>query len=116
MKHSPRNDLLKISPQHSIEGKFYSQIKENKIIKDAEQIFHKTFSNEFFNRMANVLNMYSNGDTISIEDPINNIVVPIKVCLHFSKFISKTKKRNKNHFCVFVLFLQEINSDKKDEA
>ena len=51
VKHSSRNNLLKISPQHSIEGKFYSQMKENNITEDVEQIFHETFSNEFFNLM-----------------------------------------------------------------
>ena len=78
VKHSSRNNLLKISPQRCIEGKFYSELKENNIIEDAEQIFHETFSNEFLNLMENVLN--SNGDTNSIEVPVNNIVVPIKVC------------------------------------
>ena len=54
-------------------------------------------------------------EQLHTEDPIN-IVVPIKVSLHLLNFISKTKKQNKISFCVFILFLQEINSDKKDEA
>ena len=61
VKHSSRNILLKISPQQNIEDKFYSQTKENNVVENAEQIFHETFSNEFFNLMENVLN--SNGDT-----------------------------------------------------
>ena len=99
MKHSSRNNLLKISPQQSIEGNIYSQMKENSIIKDAEQIFHETSSNEFFNLMENVLN--SNGDSNSIEVPINNIVVPLKVCPLFSNLSLKTLKQNKIRFCVF---------------
>ena len=81
MKHSSRNILLKISPQQSIEGNFYSQTQENNIIEDAEQIFHETFSNEFFNLMENVLN--SNGDTMSIIDHSESNVVNVenvKVC------------------------------------
>ena len=77
-------------------------MKENSIIEDAEQIFHETFSN---------------GDYNSIEVPINNIVVPLKVCLLFQIYLLKTLKQNKKRFYVFsILLSQEINSDKEDEA
>ena len=69
---------MKYSPQRCIEGKFYSEMKENNIIEDAEQIFHETFSNEFLNLMENVLN--SNGDTMSINDHNENDVVNTEVC------------------------------------
>ena len=75
MKHSSRNILLKISPQQSIEENFYSQTKENNVIESAEQIFHETFSNEFFNLMENVLN--SKGDTMSVDDHNENVVLPV---------------------------------------
>ena len=102
VKHSSRNTLLKISPQRCIEGKFYSELKENNIIEDAEQIFHETFSNEFLNLMENVLN--SNGDTNSIEVPVNNIVVPIKVCsLIFQIFRHKTFETKQNSFLCLCL-------------
>jgi len=81
VKHSSRNSLLKISPQQRIEGNFYSQTQENDIIESAEQIFHETFSNEFFNLMENVLN--SNGETISINDHSEKLVVNIEVCFYF---------------------------------
>ena len=62
-------------------------MKENSIIEDAEQMFQETFSNEFFNLMENVLN--SNGDSNSIEVPLKNVVVPLKVCcLHFQNSMS----------------------------
>ena len=71
-------------------------MKENSILEDAKQILHETFSNEFFNLMENVLN--SNGVS------------------SFSNLSLKTLKQNKLNFCVFILLLLEINSDKKDEA
>ena len=100
-KHSLRNNLLKISPQRYIEGNFYSELKENNIIEDAEKIFHKTFSNEFLNLMENVLN--SNGDTNSIEVPIN-VVVSVKVCsLLFQIFRHKTFETKQNSFLCLCL-------------
>ena len=102
VKHSSRNTLLKISPQRCIGGNFYSEMKENNIIEDAEQIFHETFSNEFLNLMENVLN--SNGDTNSIEVPVNNIVVPIQVCsLIFQTFRHKTFETKQNSFLCLCL-------------
>ena len=90
MKHSSRNILLKISPQQHVEENFYSQAQENDILESAEQIFHETFSNEFFNLMENVLN--SNGETMSINDHFENVVVNVEnveVC-----FISLHKSNN----------------------
>ena len=115
MKHSSRNILLKISPQHSIEGKFYSQTKENNIIENAEQIFHETFSNDFFNLMENVLN--SKVDTYSIGNHNNNIFVPSEVCYAFQITTLKTWKPNNliSMFQFSFLFVQEINTDSKDE-
>ena len=118
MKHSSRNILLKISPQQNIEEKFYSQTKENNIVENAEQIFHETFSNEFFNLMENVLN--SNGDTNSINDHNENPVVPvvnIEVCYirESDKFILKHRNQTSLFLCFSCLFVQGINPDSIDE-
>ena len=107
MKHSSRNILFKISPQQRIEGKFYSQTQENDIIESAEQIFHETFSNKFFNLMENVLN--SNGDTNSINDHNENPVVPVvnvEVChlMNSHKFILKQRNQTVLFLC-FMLCL-----------
>ena len=67
---------FKIYPQLNIEGKFYSETKETNIVENAEQVFHETFSNKFFNLMDNILN--SNSNTSSIEN--QHIVVFDKVC------------------------------------
>ena len=110
MKHASRNILLKISPQQRIEGNFYSQTQENDIIESAEQIFHETFSNEFFNLMENVLN--SNGETISINDHSENLVVNIEVCFYFYKINIENIETKLCCFCVFIfMFVQEINPD-----
>ena len=113
MKHSSRNILLKISPQQRIEGNFYSQTQENNIIESVEQIFHETFSNEFFNLMENVLN--SIGETISMNDHFENIVViveNIKVCFYCYKINIENIKTKLYCFCVFIfLSVQEINPD-----
>ena len=118
VKYSSRNILLKISPQQRIEGNFYSQTQENDIIESAEQIFHETFSNQFFNLMEKFLN--SNGETMSINDHFENVVVNvenIEVC-----FISLHKSNNLNietKQCCFRVFIflsvQEINQDLKED-
>ena len=70
MKHS-RNCFLQFPPQQSIGEKFYSERKENEIVESAKQIFHETFSNDFFNLMENILNSdpghNSDSDAISID-------------------------------------------------
>ena len=111
VKHSSRNILLKISPQQRIEGNFYSQTQENDIIESAEQIFHETFSNEFFNLMENVLN--SNGETISINDHSEKLVVNIEVCFYiFYKINIENIETKLCCFCVFIFLpVQEINPD-----
>ena len=84
MKYSSRISLLKLHPQQSEGGEFYSERKENEILEDAEQIFHETFSNDFFNQMEDVLNsnsgMSNDCDAISIDSCQNNIVVSKEVC------------------------------------
>ena len=84
MKHSSRNSFLKLPPQHSIGNKFYSERKENEILENAKQIFHETFSNDFFNLMEVVLNsdsgINSDCDAIGIDFHHNNNVVSIEVC------------------------------------
>ena len=85
MKHSSRNSLLKLQPHKNIGGKFYTERKENEILERAEQTFHATFSNDFFNLMEDVLNsnsgMSNDCDAISIDSCQNNIVVSKEVCL-----------------------------------
>jgi len=113
VKHSSRNILLKISPQQSIEGNFYSQTQENNIIEDAEQIFHETFSNEFFNLMENVLN--SNGDTMSIIDHSENNVVNvenIKVCFYYKVYDENIE----NKLCCFRVFISSVCSGNQSRS
>ena len=86
MKYSSRISLLKLHPQQSEGGEFYSERKENEILESAEQTFHETFSNDFFNLMENVLNsnsgMSNECDTIGINSCQNKCVVTAKVCVN----------------------------------
>ena len=115
VKHSSRNILLKISPQQRIEGNFYSQTKENDIIESAEQIFHETFSNEFFNLMENVLN--SNGDTMSINDHNENVVLHVvntQVCYIYLQ-VEQLKQRNQTVlFLCFISFVRSGNQSRSE--
>ena len=86
VKHSSRNSLLKLYPHQSNGGKFYSERKENEILERAEQTFHETFSNDFFNLMEDVLNsnsgMSNECDAIGINSCQNKCVVTMKVCFN----------------------------------
>ena len=94
MKHSSKKSLLKLQPHQSIGEKFCSERKENEILEAAEQIFHETFSNDFFNLMEDVLNsnsgMSNECDAIGIDSCQNNNVVSIEVYL-LSLFIFQKK-------------------------
>jgi len=86
VKYSSRISLLKLRPQQSEGGEFYSERKENEILESAEQTFHETFSNDFFNLLENVLNsnsgMSNECDTIGINSCQNKCVVTAKVCVN----------------------------------
>ena len=104
VKHSSRKSLLKSQPHQSSGEKVYSERKENEFLEDAEQIFHETFSNDFFNLMEDVLNsnsgMSNECDAIGIDSCQNNNVVSIEVCL-LSLFIFQ---KNIETFVLFLFF------------
>ena len=119
MKHSSRISLLKLYPHQSNGGKFYTERKENEILERAEQTFHETFSNDFFNLMENVLDsnsgMSNECDAIGINSCQNECVVTMKVCLIFVHFCTK-KHRDMHIVSVFLLCLQDkIQEDKEEQ-
>ena len=118
MKHSSRSSLLKFPPQQSIGKKFYSKRKEIEILVNAEQIFHETFSNDFFNLMDFVLNsdsgINSNCDAIGIDFHHNNNVVSPEVCLLFFIYYQKNIE-TQFCFCFFVSLQVQIQEDKEDQ-
>ena len=103
VKHSSRNSLLKLHPHQNNGGMFYSERKENEILERAEQTFHETFSNDFFNLMEDVLNsnsgMSNECDAIGINSCQNNFVVAIEVCFYLCLFCKKNIET-----CILFLF------------
>jgi hypothetical protein len=108
VKHSSRISLLKLHPHQSNGGKFYSERKENEILERAEQTFHETFSNDFFNLMENVLNsnsgMSNECDATGINSCQNECVVTMKVCFNLCSFLHKKTSRHAYCFCFSIVF------------